>query len=636
MSLQTVRNAAGEIYDFAWTTINEAACQMIPFFHPGIIGKKSREVIPDDEIGYFRGLCKWVVESGQPFDQELRVSSPRLQELWIQLSVVRLKDGVAITFLNISERKKNERELQKLSLVASHASNAVIITNAKGEIEWANESFTNLSGYDLEEVQGKIPASFLHGPNTNKATLARIRAKINTQQAFSEEVLNYHKNRTPYWTSMSVTPIFDKRGQLSRFISVESDITDRIQTAIELRAAKEAAEAATLAKSEFLATMSHEIRTPMNAVIGLASILAETDLTKEQRDYVETVRISGDNLLTIINDILDYSKIEAGKLELEQQIFGLQERIEAIIDLLTERSERKGLSLRVEIDPAVPAYLISDPTRLGQILMNLIGNGIKFTESGGVSLFVSLSKAEESAPTADSLRFEVRDTGIGISPDKLNRLFHSFSQVDASTTRKYGGTGLGLAISKNLIDLMDGKIWVSSEPGIGSQFCFLLPLKVPTDDAIGDTQQKKRSIPELPQTELNWPTDLSVLLVEDNVINQKVATRSLRKLGLTADVAGNGLEALQALEIKEYDLIFMDMQMPEMDGLTATQEIRKLFPGHVEKPLIIAMTANAMQGDRQRCLDAGMNDYLSKPIKLDDIRLVLRRWYQKQLVQIEG
>jgi PAS domain S-box-containing protein len=630
MSLQTVRNAAGDIEDFSWTTVNEAACQIIPLFHPGIIGKKSREVIPEDENDYLLNICKQVAESGQPLDREVLIRSPRVGERWLQISVVQLKDGVAVTFMDISERKENERELQKLSLVASRTSNAVIITNAKEEIEWVNESFTKISGYTLEEVQGKLPSSFLQGAGTDQQTLDRVRAKIEAQQTFSEEVLNYHKNGTPYWISMSITPILDKLGHVSRFISVESDITQRIKTDQELKAAKEAAEAATRAKSEFLATMSHEIRTPMNAVIGLTSLLVETDLTKSQRDYVETVRISGDNLLTIINDILDYSKIEAGKLELEQQAFCLQERIEVILDLLKERGQRKGLRLSLEIDPAVPAYLISDPTRIGQILMNLIGNAIKFTESGGVSLSVSLHKTEETGQIQKYLYFEVRDTGIGIPPEKLDRLFQSFSQVDASTTRKYGGTGLGLVISKNLINLMDGKIWVKSETGKGSRFCFLLPLTVPGDDAIAEIQKKGQSMLGAEQPESSWPTDLNVLLVEDNVINQKVATRSLSKLGLNADVAGNGLEALKALEIKDYDLIFMDMQMPEMDGLTATREIRKLIPDQPQNPLIIAMTANAMQGDRQRCLDAGMNDYLSKPIKLDDIRVVLRRWYQKQ------
>ncbi|MBC8039646.1 MAG: response regulator, partial [Opitutaceae bacterium] len=802
--------------------------------------------------------------------------------------------GRAITLADemTASLRATEKESRKLAMVANHTSNAVIITDTHERIEWANEGFTRITGYTLDEVRGKRPGDFLKGPLTDLATTKTMRDGLASRAGFKVEILNYGKRGDTYWLHIEVQPLHDQDGVFTGFMAIESDITDRKTAELKLQAneqrlvaltthapgvffqfevapddsrsfaflsagfrnlfgfdpaevlaqparlyasvdeahrervylhlekavvatepwgdtfpihhtdgtprwinarstasvrpdgtkvwfgvladitelqdartaseelntllgdavntahaAAQRAEQANIAKSQFLAMMSHEIRTPMNGVIGMTSLLMDTPLTREQKEFADIIRVSGESLLSLINDILDFSKIESGHMDLETEVFSVHECIESTLDLLAPRAAQKGLDLLYEVADGVPAEVRGDVTRVRQILVNLVGNALKFTEHGEVEVTVRAQRETRS------LIFSVRDTGIGIPPEAIGKLFRSFSQVDSSTTRKYGGTGLGLAISKRLTELMGGRMWVESTPGVGSTFFFSLtpewiapgPRAYVADSAaalrgkrllvVDDNEPNRRilttlalkwglactavssgiealalvrdgqhfdiaildmQMPEmdgcmlatelrrLPSASalplvllssighlensqakrlfaalLNKPAKPSqifdvltrilgvtdtpraventlviplvaeqhsehLLLAEDNSVNQKVALHMLSRLGYRADIAGNGLEVLEACKTVTYDIILMDVQMPEMDGLEATRRL-KADPAHQIRPWIIALTANAMDGDAEHCRQAGMDDYLSKPIKKEALAAALIR-----------
>jgi signal transduction histidine kinase/ActR/RegA family two-component response regulator len=376
----------------------------------------------------------------------------------------------------------------------------------------------------------------------------------------------------------------------------------------------EAALAASKAKSEFVATMSHEIRTPMNGVLGTVALLQTTPLSDEQIEYVQTIQISAEALLFIINDILDYSKIEAGRLVLERTTFDLRQLLGEMRNLLAPQAASKGLVLSLLMDEGLPVRFLGDPNRIRQILFNLVGNAIKFTPAGRVTIDVVETGLADGR---NRIQIAVRDTGIGISAEALARLFQPFTQADVSVTRRFGGTGLGLVISKRLVELMGGEIGVDSMPGSGSTFWFSLPL----DRAAPLTQTA--SSPKLAWVWTERETRLRVLVAEDNAVNQKVTSRLLERMGCHVDVAGNGLEAIQMHTRSAYDLIVMDWQMPELDGLEATRRLRA-DPNLRQVP-IIGMTAHASEDDRQSCLASGMDYYVSKPVRPDELRAVLDR-----------
>lgn len=404
------------------------------------------------------------------------------------------------------------------------------------------------------------------------------------------------------------------------------------QRATELEKARDAEKAANQAKGLFLANMSHEMRTPMNAVIGLAEVLLDSELGEEQRDWAATIKRSGDSLLFLINDLLDFSKIESGEVKLEEQTFHLSECLEGAMTLVQYQASRKGLAVSLEIEPSCPERLVADPSRLRQVFLNLLSNAIKFTSEGRVDVTVSARRCREADKLGDhELQFAVRDTGIGFPPERIEELFEPFRQADTSTSRRYGGTGLGLAICRRLIDIMGGRIWAKSTPGVGSTFFFTIRVGQATSDPSADWRcpvVSKDAYPatdpsRLEKSDLAVAKPLRILLAEDNIVNQKVAALLLRKLGHDVDIVGDGLDVLVRLSERDFDVILMDVRMPELDGVETTRRIRQGQASDL--PWIIALTAEASGGDRDKCLDAGMNDYLSKPVSLKELADALGR-----------
>jgi PAS domain S-box-containing protein len=664
----------------------------------------------------------------------------------------------------IAERKRALDALRdserRLADIIDFLPDATFVVNREGEVIAWNRAIEKLSGIKAEEILGKggyeyaLPFYGHRRPMLIDLVLHPDNGAEGRYDSFKRqedgtvvgEAFMPSLGGGSAYVFGSAAVLYDSEGDLWGAIEALRDITERKKAEADLQRAKEKAESATRAKSEFLANMSHEIRTPMNAVIGMTGLLLRTKLDSEQRDYAETLCNSGDALLAIINDILDFSKIEGGRLLLEQQPFHLRTVVEESLDLVAAHAAEKGLELMYQLEDDVPAVIVGDVTRLRQVLVNLLGNAVKFTEKGEVALSVSCRPAQDRLA---ELSFEVKDTGIGISEKDMSRLFQFFSQVDSSTTRNYGGTGLGLAISRRLVEAMGGRIWAESVQGCGSTFHFTILAEALDDPdsklpsvkgnvlvtcaspttrgllarylaswgmspvlaasgqeglSILDGQSLKGQsaqvalidvgLPDMEPLELareieerysrtkvvimtplghsapearvaGWVTkpikplllrrqlvdliaeedakgrdrvsgtspsriehgSLRILLAEDNPVNQKVAVSMLKTLGITADVAANGLEVLQALARQEYDIVLMDVQMPEMDGLEATRSIR-ILDGKNGKTWIVAMTAYAQEGDREECLKTGMNDYLSKPIRMQELEAVLKRGSQ--------
>jgi PAS domain S-box-containing protein len=581
-------------------------------------------------------------------------------------------------------------------LLAENAQDVIWTMDLKGRFTYVSPSVEKLRGFTVEEVmrQSFYEALTPESAVIAKENLARAVEEIKSGKSMGVgrfELEQPHKNGSTIWTEVITSGIYDQAGNIDGFLGVTRDITSRRNVEESLEMARETlemayrdlekrsreasdqrkaalnlladvqasrdaaeqarreleiaieqanqmavkAEAASQAKSEFLANMSHEIRTPMNAIIGMTSLLLDTSLTEEQRELAETVSLSSESLLSIINDILDFSKIESGKLELEHHPFNLSNLVKDCIDLFSVHASQKNLTLSHNIAPDVPPTIIGDATRIRQILINLVNNAIKFTDRGNVTITIDQTVKRPTVELIEGnvlLHFLVKDTGIGIPANKMDRLFKSFSQVDSSTTRRFGGSGLGLAISQRLVELMGGEMWVESTPDIGSDFHFTINVAIaPLAESSLQEHPIREEIasPTTPLTPHLTPekrAELKILLVEDNNLNQKVATQMLSKIGYHADIAINGREAIEALQRQPYDMVFMDIQMPEMDGIEATKLIRTNLPEE-QQPYIIAMTAHAMRGDRERCLLAGMNDYLSKPVRRTELEKVIAEYF---------
>ncbi len=488
---------------------------------------------------------------------------------------------------------------------------ALFVIAPNGTIQSINPAATALLGFTSEELLDRPFVSLIFPEN--KEHLSRINILIGQGSEIRNAEITF-SSRTDRQIPVLFSGSAMKRsnGELACIVCTARDITERKRTEEEFKKAKEAAENANRAKSDFLANMSHEIRTPMNGIVGMTELVLDTPLSEQQREYLEMARSSAESLRFVINDILDFSKIEAGKLDLEPIPFDLRREVQNTLRTLTIRAQIKDIELSGEVSPAVPEIVVGDPGRLKQILLNLIGNAIKFTEEGHVTLHVGLEKEWEGKIF---LRFSIRDTGIGIPPEKQAQIFGPFVQADTSTTRKFGGTGLGLSIASQLVALMGGRIWVESESDKGSTFHFIAGFETEQ----GATFSAPATPPSTPGvSDRLLARSLHVLLAEDNPINQKLATRLLTKWGCSVMVAATGTEALAAFEKERFDVILMDVQMPEMDGLEATVQIRRREPAGTHIP-ILALTAHAMKGDRELCLQVGMDGYITKPIQVDEL-----------------
>ena len=473
--------------------------------------------------------------------------------------------------------------------------------------------------FQVEEVQARV---------LTHINLHHLQRRLRQQNDLLEEAVNHRTTELKH-AMKQLESIHD---QTLRALDVETEAAKELQEMnARLLAANQranemaaAADTANAAKSEFLANMSHEIRTPLNGIIGMTNLALDTKLTAEQAEYLETVKLSADALLNVISDILDFSKIEAGKIELEEIAFSLTDCIEDALKTIRFRAKEKGLPLTCDIGAEVPSAVKGDPGRLRQVLLNLVGNAIKFTDQGEVGVRVLADVMEEKAA---NFHFIVSDSGVGIAPDKADMIFESFNQADASTTRHFGGTGLGLTISRCLVEMMDGRLWVESQLGVGSRFHFTVRLilqgvKMPTVDPLV-TRYSLRDRGD-------FLRGLRILLAEDNHVNQKIAIRLLEKRGHHPVLAATGKEALEALARASFDLVLMDVHMPDMDGIEATMAIREKEKTTGLHQPIIAMTALAMKGDRERCLAAGMDGYLSKPIDLQQLEDVLAAYSDRR------
>ncbi|MEJ8303477.1 PAS domain S-box protein [Saccharibacillus sacchari] len=613
-----------------YMSCNDSMATLLGCRREDLIGISYRSAIEDENLErtnrHFAEACRGIPQNyeasiirkdGQPADLNI-INVP----IVVENQVV----GVYGIASDITELKRYVRRIEQLgyeyTLILNAVSEGIFGIGKDGRTMFANPPALRLLGYEQNEFIGSdnhgllshsrsagIPYSVDECP-----ICATVRDGVS--RSVSEGVL-WRKDGSSFLVEYTVNPIIDK-GEVQGTVVVFRDITNER----EILRQKELAEQAASAKSEFLAMMSHEIRTPMNGVLGMTDLLLDTDLNEQQREFVEIVSNSGHSLMRILNDVLDFSKIDAGSLVLEPESFLLAPLVSGTTDLFSSHAAEQGIDLRWNIESDVPEQIVTDPVRLRQVLTNLIGNAIKFTEKGTVT--VSVKVIPESGEYDPVLEFRVEDTGVGIAAEKLDRLFLSFSQLHPELNRKYGGTGLGLSICKRLVELMGGTIRVDSRENEGSIFRFTLPC---TDFSKSLQTYEIRSDADLIASDSKLPVteqlgSLRILIAEDHPVNRRLLQELLLKLGYTADTAENGIEAYELISKNRYDLVFMDVQMPEMDGLTAARLIRQMLPAE-QVPYLVAVTAFVKPGFEQECRSSGMQEYIAKPISEADIRRVL-------------
>ncbi len=547
--------------------------------------------------------------------------------------------GILGLALDVTERKVIEEQLRKLSLSVEQNPLSIVITDLEGRVEYANAAFTDNSGYTLAEIVGQNPR-LLQSGLTPRANYESLWNSLSQGETWRGKFINRRKDGTIYTEFAIISPIYQAEGRVSHFLAIKEDITERIRAqqeldqhrhqlqelvkerTAELELAKVAAETASIAKSAFLANMSHEIRTPIHGILGLAHLLRRGEATSAQADKLDKIDAAGQHLLSLINDILDISKIEAGKLVLDEAPVHIHAIVGNVRSMLFDRAQAKGLELAADIQP-IPSHLRGDPTRIQQALLNYVTNALKFTEAGTVTLRV---RCQEETPTSALLHFTVQDTGIGIDSAIQSRLFSAFEQGGDTTSQKFGGTGLGLAITRHLAERMDGNAGFVSHLGQGSTFWFTARLQK-------DPGAAKHSTVDLLQenAEKVLKRDFAgrrILLAEDEAVNREIALFMLEDTGLQIDTAEDGDIAVEMAARTDYSLILMDMRLPTLDGVSATQLIRATATGR-QVP-ILAMTANAFAEDRRRCMEAGMNDFIAKPFNPEGLFAVILKWLQRE------
>jgi len=566
-------------------------------FGKRLIGEES------DEAAFEKAVE--AVKQKKAYELELKIYRKDGTSIWAFLSNSPLLNEMGdverqITVaVDITERKNAEEQLKLLSLVASSTTSGVVINNRNGEVEWINNAFEKITGYNLNDVKGKHLGDSLKGELTDVSIIERSRRLSKNKQSFEVDLLAYRKDGKQLWISVINSVILAADGEVDKYIEVIIDITSKKKVELELITAKEQALQLSRAKDMFISVMSHEIRNPLNAVIGVSRLLIDNNPLESQKENLDILQFSAENLMTLINDVLDFTKIETGNIELEKAEVNLREMIHRVVNSMQYRANENNIYLKETVDESLPQFVIADSARLVQVLLNLVSNAIKFTEKGGVTIDL---KVLEDMNTNIRIKFAVTDTGIGIPTDKLGTIFESFKQAEADTTRKYGGTGLGLAISKRLIELHDSRLNVDSVLGEGSTFWFII------------TFNKAKHHTTTTKDKMETGLRLNVLVVDDNQINRILVNKVLQKWGVQADFAENGQEAVDKIVIgMNYDVVLMDVHMPIMGGLEATQIIRMKDEAYFQQLPIIALTASMLSSEVNQMTDAGMNDFILKP-----------------------
>ncbi|WP_439633429.1 PAS domain S-box protein [Glycocaulis sp.] len=602
--------------NLCFSFVNEEAERALRTPRRHMLGKYVWDVFPEDVRDVLEPFYLQARDTGQTVTTGFHYAP---FNAWFHVRIHPGAGGLAIYLQDVTDERQAEEQLQLLQAAVRHANDVVII--AEGEIGpegprivYVNDAFEQVFGYTAEEVLGGS-TRMLHGPGTAPETVLEVLAAIAAGQPVRTEIVHYTRSGEGRWMDVDVVPIVDAQGRLTHWLAIQRDITERKQNEDELLAARDEAERANRLKSEFLANMSHEIRTPLNGVLGMSQLLARTGLDARQTRMVETVQSSGKALLAIINDILDLSKIEAGLMTLEPETVDVDALCEQALSAVRGTAQNKALALDLAIDETVPGHVVADRRRLAQVLINLLGNAVKFTEAGSVWLNVD-------CPDAQTIRFEVADTGPGISPEQAGHIFDRFRQVDASYARQHEGAGLGLALCKEFAGLMGGHISLHSRPGEGSRFAVHLPLVVTGSEISGPGEEAGNA---------SLPSGMGrILIAEDNATNRQTLEMFLGELGVAPPVCvTNGREAVDRALAEDFALIIMDVSMPIMSGLDAIREIRSSNTPRRDVP-ILALTAHAAPQDREECLQAGANDYLAKPVDLEALASALSRLIQQQ------